>query len=165
MRFVLGAILLVLSGFGGVVKGQDLTGQWTGSATTEGQNHKLVLSITEGDSSFAGVLHWYTPETRTIRHIVVSGRFFARDSTLTIREDSGVTGPPGETQAPPGGFYILFYHRIVGRRDILEGQWHAGDDYTGRYDLTIRLQKKAPPFIPIPVITPVHKSDTLDAKR
>src|ERR1700744_96393 len=106
--------LCVLLGFCWEAKGQDLTGQWTGTAMADGQDHKLVLSITEGDSSFAGVLHWYTPETRTIRHIVVSGRFFARDSTLTIREDSGVTGPPGETQAPPGGFYILFYHRIVG---------------------------------------------------
>ena len=158
MRVVL-AILCVLAGFGGVVKGQDLTGQWTGSATAEGQNHKLVLSITEGDSSFAGVLHWYTPETRTIRHILISGRFYARDSTLSIREDSGVA------QGPPGGFYILFFRRTAGRRDMLEGQWHAGDDYTGRYDLTIRLQKKTTPFIPMPVVTPVHKSDTLNVRR
>jgi hypothetical protein len=152
-------ILLVLLGVGGEVRGQDLTGQWTGSAISEGQNHKLVLSITEGDSSFAGVLHWYTPETRTIRHIVVSGRFYARDSTLSIREDSGVA------QGPPGGFYILFYRRTAGRKDMLEGQWHGGDDFTGRYDLTIRLQKKTPPFIPIPVATPVHKSDTLNIRR
>jgi hypothetical protein len=152
-------ILLVLLGYGEVVRGQDLTGQWTGSATSEGQNHKLVLSITEGDSSFAGVLHWYTPETRTIRHIVVSGRFYARDSTLSIREDSGVA------QGPPGGFYILFYRRTAGRRDMLEGQWHGGDEFTGRYDLTIRLQKKTPPFMPIPVATPIHKSDTLNVRR
>ena len=165
MRFVLGAILCVLAGFGGVVKGQDLTGQWTGSAMAEGQNHKLVLSITEGDSSFAGVLHWYTPETRTIRHIVVSGRFYGRDSTLTIREDSGVATNGVAEGGPPGGFYILFYRRTAGRRDMLEGQWHGGDDYTGRYDLTIRLEKKAPPFIPLPVVKPVHKSDTLDVRR
>src|ERR1700722_8836518 len=145
-------ILLVLLGYGWEVKGQDLTGQWTGSATAEGQNHKLVLSITEGDSSFAGMLHWYTPETRTIRHIVVSGRFYARDSTLSIREDSGVA----QGQGPPGGFYILFYRRTAGRRDMLEGQWHGGDDYTGRYDLTIRLEKKSPPFIPLPVLKPIH---------
>src|ERR1700730_3231242 len=120
-------ILLVLLGYGWGVKGQDLTGQWTGSATAEGQNHKLVLSITEGDSAFAGVLHWYTPETRTIRHIVISGRFYGRDSTLTIREDSAVAphgGAPvgvashGVAQGgPPGGFYILFYRRQAGRRD------------------------------------------------
>jgi hypothetical protein len=158
MRAVL-AFLLVLLGVGGEVRGQDLTGQWTGSAISEGQNHKLVLSITEGDSSFAGVLHWYTPETRTIRHIVVSGRFYARDSTLSIREDSGVA------QGPPGGFYILFYRRTAGRKDMLEGQWHGGDDFTGRYDLTIQLQKKTPPFIPIPVATPLHKSDTLNIRR
>ena len=161
MRFVL-AILCVLTGFGWEVKGQDLTGQWTGTATDKAteQNHKLVLSITEGDSTFGGVLHWYTPETRTIRHIVVSGRFYGRDSTLTIREDSGAM------QGPPGGFYILFYRRTAGRRDILEGHWHAGDAYTGQYDLTIRLEKKAPPFIPLPVIKPpVRKHDTLDIKR
>ena len=154
-------ILLVLLGVGGMVKGQDLSGQWTGSATTEGQTHKLVLSITEGDSSFAGMLHWYTPETQTIRHIVVSGRFYARDSTLSVREDSGVA------QGPPGGFYILFYRRTAGRRDVLEGQWHAGDDYTGRYYLTIRLEKKSTPFIPLPVIKPVihKKKDSTDANR
>src|ERR1700722_4800716 len=153
-------ILLVLLGYGWEVKGQDLTGQWTGSATAQGQNHKLVLSITEGDSSFAGLLHWYTPETRTIRHIVVSGRFYARDSTLSIREDSGVA------QGPPGGFYILFYRRTAGRRDMLEGQWHGGDDYTGRYDLTIRLEKKSQPFIPLPVLKPIiHKKDSSDAIR
>jgi hypothetical protein len=168
MRFVLVVILCVLTGFGAEVKGQDLTGQWTGTATDKAteQNHKLVLSITEGDSAFAGVLHWYTPETRTIRHIVVSGRFYGRDSTLTIREDSGVATHGVAEVGPPGGFYILFYRRTAGRRDILEGQWHAGDDYTGRYDLTIRLEKKAPPFIPLPVIKPpAHKSDTLDIRR
>jgi hypothetical protein len=147
------------------VQGQDLTGQWTGSATADGQIHKLVLSITEADSSFAGVLHWYTPETRTIRHIVVSGRFYARDSTLTLREDSGVASNSAEVSRPPGGFYMLIYYRTAGRRDRLEGEWHMGDEFIGRYNLTIRLEKKAPPFIPLPVIKPVHKSDTLDTKR
>lgn len=173
MRSLL-VILLVLLGFCWGVRGQDLTGQWTGSATAEGQNHKLVLSITEADSSFAGVLHWYTPETRTIRHIVVSGRFYSRDSTLTLREDSGVTSNSGAAGAspdgaqagrPPGGFYLLVYYRTAGRRDRLEGEWHMGDEFTGRYSLTIHLEKKAPPFIPLPVIKPVHKSDTLDTKR
>jgi hypothetical protein len=165
MRALLAVILLVLSGFCLEAKGQDLTGQWTGSAMAEGQDHKLVLSITEGDSSFAGVLHWYTPSTRTIRHIIVSGRFYGRDSSVTIREDSGVASN-GETVArPPGGFYMLIYRRMAGRRDRLEGEWHMGDEFTGRYDLTIRLEKKAPPFIPLPVIKPVHKSDTPDLKR
>jgi hypothetical protein len=144
-------ILWMLLGWG--ARGQDLTGQWTGSATAEGQNHRLVLSITEGDSSFAGMLHWYTPETRTIRHIVISGRFYARDSTLSVREDSGAV----QGQGPPGGFYILFYRRTAGRRDMLEGQWHGGDNYTGRYDLTIRLEKKSTPFIPLPVLKPIHR--------
>jgi hypothetical protein len=164
MRFVLGLCVFLI--FGREAKGQDLTGQWTGTATAEQQNHKIVLSITEGDSSFAGVLHWYTPETRTIRHIVVSGRFYGRDSTLTIREDSGTASNGVAAGGPPGGFYILFYRRNAGRRDILEGQWHAGDDYTGKYDLTIRLEKKAPPFIPIPVIKPpARKHDSLDSRR
>lgn len=158
------AVLFLLTGYG-KVRGQDLTGQWTGTAMAEGQNHKLVLSITEGDSSFAGVLHWYTPETRTIRHIIVSGRFYGRDSTLSIREDSGVAPRGVAGGGPPGGFYILFYRRTAGRRDVLEGQWHGGDEFTGRYDLTIRLEKKAPPFIPLPIVKPVHKNDSIDTKR
>src|ERR1700761_1651828 len=106
VRLLLVALLLMSFAFGWEAKGQDLSGQWTGSATAEGQNHKLVLSITEGDSSFAGMLHWYTPETRTIRHIVVSGRFYGRDSTLSIREDSGVASTGVAAGGPPGGFYI-----------------------------------------------------------
>lgn len=184
MRSLL-VILCVVLGLGGEVKGQDLTGQWTGTAMAEGQNHKLVLSITETDSSFAGVLHWYTPATRTIRHIIVRGRFYAHDSTLTIRWDStvasngmateGVASRGGASRSvatedasvegPPGGFYSLTYRRTPGRRDRLEGEWHIGDEFTGRFDLTIRLEKKAPPFIPLPVIKPLHKSDTLDVKR
>src|ERR1700761_1799434 len=91
MRCLL-AILLLLSGFGGRLQAQDLTGQWTGTATDSrtATKHKLVLSITEGDSSFGGVLHWYSPETHYIRHIVVSGRFYGKDSILTIREDSTI---------------------------------------------------------------------------
>jgi len=179
MRSLL-VILCVVLGLGGVVKGQDLTGQWTGTAMAEGQDHKLVLSITETDSSFAGVLHWYTPATRTIRHIIVRGRFYVHDSALTIRWDSavasngvategaashGVAADGGSVQGPPGGFYTLTYHRTPGRRDRLEGEWHIGDEFTGRFELAIRLEKKAPPFIPLPVIKPAHKSDTLDVKR
>ncbi len=170
--------LLLLSGYGWEVKGQDLTGQWTGTATDQGSQRmqKLVLSITEGDSAFGGVLHWYSPETQTIRHIIVSGRFFGRDSILTIREDStqrnGVDGSrqdpfgAGGSDHPPGGFYILFYRRTAGRRDMLQGHWQATDEWTGKAgDLTIRLEKKAPPFIPIPVIKPPppHK-DSADTR-
>ena len=164
MRSLL-VILCVVLGLGGEVKGQDLTGQWTGNAMAEGQNHKLVLSITETDSSFAGVLHWYTPATRTIRHIVVRGRFYGHDSTLTIREDSTVAANGATRVNPPGGFYTLTYHRTPGRRDRLEGEWHIGDEFTGHFYLAIQLEKKAPPFIPLPVIKPVHKSDTLDVRR
>jgi hypothetical protein len=196
MRAVL-AILLVFLGYGWEVKGQDLTGQWTGEATdaASGTIQKLVLSITEGDSSFGGVLHWYSPETQTIRHILVSGRFFGRDSILTIREDSsagaaasggavgagavgGDGGAPGvvgggsigagAAQGPPGGFYILFYRRTAGRRDMLEGHWHTATGRTGNAaELTIRLEKKSPPFIPLPVFKPIihKKKDSTDASR
>src|ERR1700744_2531611 len=165
MRFLL--VILLLSGYGWEVKGQDLTGQWTGTATdrVSENKQKLVLSITEGDSSFGGVLHWYSPETQTIRHILVSGRFFGRDSILTIREDSSrsngaegstasgvgrgvdsgtaASGLQRGTAGPPGGFYILFYRRTAGHRDMLEGHWHTSDNWTGREgDLTISLEKK-----------------------
>src|SRR5580698_3869414 len=111
-------ILLVLSGFGWRASAQDLTGQWTGTATgkTSDNKQKLVLSITEGDSSFGGVLHWFSPETQTIRHIIVSGRFYGKDSILTIRQDSTVDIEEGRTGGPPGGFYILFYRRTAGRK-------------------------------------------------
>jgi hypothetical protein len=170
MRFkAVMAILLLLSGYGWEVKGQDLTGQWTGTATDQSQKtQKLVLSITEGDSAFGGVLHWYSPETQTIRHIIVSGRFFGRDSILTIREDSTKTGnPAGAGLLPPGGFYILFYRRMAGRRDMLQGHWQATDEWTGKAgDLTIRLEKKAPPFIPIPVVKPPHPTkDSADTRQ
>lgn len=183
MRSVL-AILLLLSGYGWEAKGQDLTGQWTGTATDQSQKtQKLVLSITEGDSAFGGVLHWYSPETQTIRHIIVSGRFFGRDSILTIREDSTKTNDPtGAGQIPPGsnaaanpttphdplgGFYILFYRRTAGRRDMLQGHWQATNEWTGKAgDLTIRLEKKAPPFIPIPVVKPPHPTkDSADTRQ
>src|ERR1700743_1361677 len=118
-------LLLLLSEMGMGLRAQDLTGQWAGTATDSksGSKHKLVLSITEGDSSFGGVLHWYSPETQYIRHIVVSGRFYGKDSILTIKEDSTINsaveggdpfrnaGLSSAEKVPPSGFYILFYRR------------------------------------------------------
>jgi hypothetical protein len=166
------AVLLMLTGFVGESGAQDLTGQWTGAATDmqSERRHRLVLSINqgEGDSSFGGVLHWYIPETQTIRHIVVSGRFYAKDSILTIREDSAGSeiGSPNASGTLHEGFYLLFYHRTVGRRDMLEGAWHGAGQWMGNAgDLTIRLEKKAPPFIPMPVAKPVHKKkDSAETK-
>ena len=161
------AILLVLSGYGWEVRAQDLTGQWTGTATdnTSQRKQKLVLSIHEGDSAFGGVLHWYSPETQTIRHIIVSGRFYGRDSILTIREDSTMNIEEGRAGGPPAGFYILFYRRTAGRRDQLEGHWRAAGGWTGSSDeLTIRLEKKAPAFLPLPVVKP-KKKDSADNKQ
>ena len=93
-------MLVLSSGIGWRLQAQDLTGQWTGTATDNGsgRKQKIVLTITEGDSAVAGVLHWYFPETQYIRHLVVRGHFYARDSVLTILEDSA-----GGMGAEPGG--------------------------------------------------------------
>lgn len=160
-------ILLLMSGSGGVVRAQDLTGQWTGTATgaRPDSKQKLVLSITEGDSAFGGVLHWYSPETQTIRHIIVSGRFYGKDSILTIREDSTINIEEGRAGGPPGGFYILFYRRTAGRRDQLEGHWRGTGGWMGTTDeLSIRLEKKAPPFIPV-LVTKPKKKDSADSRQ
>jgi hypothetical protein len=156
-------ILLAISGWGIEGRAQDLTGQWTGTASgqTPESKQKLVLSITEGDSAFGGVLHWYSPETQTIRHIIVSGRFYGKDSILTIREDSTINIEEGRAGGPPGGFYILFYRRTAGRRDQLEGHWRGTGGWMGTSEeLTIRLEKKAPPFIPVLVTHPKKKDST-----
>ncbi|HVS98466.1 MAG TPA: hypothetical protein VHE54_18365 [Puia sp.] len=185
------AILLMMGASVRGVRAQDLTGQWTGTATDKASDRKqkLVLSITEGDSAFGGVLHWYSPETQTIRHIIVSGRFYGKDSILTVREDStrqyviGYTrsndpaaaqrtaapkdnsGQSAGTKGPPGGFYVLFYRRTAGRRDMLEGHWQAGyQGMTKTGDWTIRLEKKAPPFIPLPVAKN-KKKDSADLRQ
>ena len=145
------------------MQAQDLTGQWTGTATDAGseRKQKISLTITESDSAVAGVLHWYFPETQYIRHLVISGRFYGKDSVLTIREDSVMgTGGAAAAGMPGGGdsaggmgaarsagsFYVLYYRRTAGHKDVLEGHWD---------DLTIRLEKKAPPFIPLAL--PIHK--------
>jgi hypothetical protein len=168
------AILLLFSGVVNKAKGQDLTGQWTGTATDKAteRKQKLVLSITEGDSAIGGVLHWYAPESLTIRHVIVSGRFYKKDSILTVREDSARelvagTTPVNSAKGPPGGFYVLFYRRVAGRKDMLEGHWESkypGATKTG--DWSIQLEKKAPPFIPMPVAKNTHKkNDSADARQ
>ena len=182
MRFLL-AILLLLPWPGWTLRAQDLTGQWTGSATNNlsDKKQKLVLTIASGDSSFGGVLHWYVPETHTIRHLVVSGRYYGKDSILSIREDSvrgdrtmapwaevdaadGRAGSGDRTEAGPArgarSFYILYYKRI-GHKEVLEGNWKdpSGNDQKGG-GLVIRLEKKAPPFIPVVTITHKKKDST-----
>ncbi len=181
MRSLLAILLLLLSsGIGRSLQAQDMTGQWTGTATDSksDRKQKLVLSITEGDSSFGGVLHWYSPETQYIRHIIVSGRFYGKDSILTIREDSTINsamegGDPFRSPAdvssadkgPAPGFYILFYRRTAGRRDILKGHWGFTNPQTGKSgDLEIWLEKKAPPFIPL-VLPPHPKKDSTLSKQ
>ena len=175
MRWFL-AILLWGCGYAYTAEAQDLTGQWTGEVTNTDRVQKLVLNIASGDSSFGGVLHWYFPGSHYIRHIVINGRFFGKDSILTVREDTSTGGrPEGATDhaneeraigQPPGGFYILYYKRI-GHRDILEGHWRNPDKSSrGKYpDMAIRLEKKIPPFIPVLVVPPHKKKDSTLQKQ
>jgi hypothetical protein len=160
MRSFLAILLWLLSlGVGRGLQAQDLSGQWTGTASDVGSDskQKIVLTITEGDSAIAGVLHWYIPETQYVRHLIVSGRFYGRDSVLTIREDSADDAALG--------FHVLYYRRTPGRRDMLEGHWTtAPDKRTGKgADLTISLEKKAPPFIPFAF--PKKKKDSAQLKN
>jgi len=169
-------LLMILWWAGGLAltaEAQDLTGQWTGEVVNTDRRQKLVLTISSGDSSFGGVLHWYFPESHYIRHILISGRFYGKDSILTIREDTatggGPEGPParlGEETRPPGGFYILYYKR-VGRRDLLEGHWRNPDkNSVSKFpDLSIRLEKKIPPVIPPIIIPPRNKHDSALTKQ
>jgi hypothetical protein len=95
----------------------------------------------------------------------VSGRFYGKDSILTIREDSTINVEEGRAGGPPGGFYILFYRRTAGRRDELEGHWRRTGGWMGTSeDLTIRLEKKAPPFIPV-LMTKPKKKDSTESKK
>jgi hypothetical protein len=185
MRWLL---VILLCGWGLTGQAQDLTGQWTGDVTSSlsDQRQKLVLTITSADSSFGGMLHWYFPESHYIRHLVVSGRYYGRDSILTIREDSvtvnrpeggknniiiaGLSGEQTPSDVadqqkamgrPPGGFYVLYYKRI-NHKDILEGHWQStAHNSTGKLPgLSIRLEKKAPPFIPVAITTHKKKDST-----
>jgi hypothetical protein len=134
-------LLLVV---GRELRAQDLSGQWTGTASNDGSDskQKIVLTITESDSAIAGVLHWYSPETQYVRHLIVSGRFYGKDSVMTIHEDSASDAAMG--------FHVLYYRRTPGRRDVLEGHWETatGPQFGKSADLAIRLEKKAQPFIP-----------------
>jgi hypothetical protein len=159
MRSLLAILLWVLSlGIGRGLQAQDLSGQWTGTATDNGSDtkHKIVLTITESDSAIAGVLHWYSPEAQYIRHLIISGRFYGRDSVLTIREDSA--------DDATAGFHVLYYRRSPGRRDRLEGYWAtaSGPQSAKAGNLAIRLEKKAPPFIPFTL--PKKKKDSAQLK-
>jgi hypothetical protein len=172
MRSLLAILLLSASVY--ELRAQDLTGQWTGSATDNlsEKKQKLVLTITEADSAVGGVLHWYFPDNQYISHLIVSGRFYRRDSVLTIREDSiigqgaaagskdGMTRPSEEaTSNQADGFYVLYYRRTTAHKDVLEGHWRNPRSSHGDKDenLTIRLEKKAPPFIPVPVVAASRK--------
>jgi hypothetical protein len=173
MRSLLAILLLLSSVMGGGLRAQDLTGQWAGTATGDGSDthQKIVLTITESDSTIAGVLHCYFPETQYIRHIIISGRFYGKDSVLTIREDSAMAAAMGDSGHAGSGFHVLYYRRVPGRRDELEGHWEnaaglqnaAGSGGGEVGSMAIRLEKKAPPFIPV-VILPRKKKDSAQLK-
>ena len=65
----------------------------------------------------------------------------------------------GMAGAGVAGFHVLYYRRMPGRRDVLEGHWAAvaGPPSGKATGLAIRLEKKTPPFIPIPSVSPSHK--------
>jgi len=159
MRSLPAILLWVLSlSIGRGLQAQDLSGQWTGTASENGSDtkQKIVLTITESDSAIAGVLHWYSPEAQYVRHLIVSGRFYGRDSVLTNREDSADDAATG--------FQVLYYRRSPDRRDLLEGYWNttSGPQSAKSGSLAIRLEKKAPPFIPFAL--PKKKKDSAQFK-
>lgn len=179
MRFVL--VICCLMRLGSVCKAQDLRGQWTGGSTDDlsDKKQKLVLNIASGDSLFGGVLHWYYPETQTIRHFFISGLYHAKDSILFLLENGVTSSQAGyparssEDQASPAdssadmgrGIFVLHYKRIA-HKELLEGHWRdpgKNDEQAGG-GLTIRLEKKGPPFIPLPPIIR-KKKDSAQQKQ
>jgi hypothetical protein len=169
--FVL-AILFLLPGAEFAANAQDLTGQWTGASTNSlsEKKQKIVLNIASGDSVFAGVLHWYYPETQYFRNFIVRGQFHAKDSTLSIREDSLADRESEEGAEAGKGPYILYYRRS-GHKEVLEGHWilpasaKPGNSDEPGQTLTIRLEKKAPAFIPLPPFPPHKKKDSAQQKQ
>ena len=67
---------------------------------------------------------------------------------------------------PEAGFHVLYYRRTAGHRDILDGHyWSADGLEAGKaYELAIRLEKKAPPFIPV-ALPPRKKKDSVQLKQ
>ncbi len=170
-------VILCLAGLGSIGKAQDLRGQWTGGSTDNlsDKKQKLVLNIASGDSLFGGVLHWYYPETQTIRHFFISGLYHAKDSILFLLENgstssqagypvrtSGQASSPEDSAAGPGkGIFVLHYKRVA-HKEVLEGHWRDPDknDKEPGSGMTIRLEKKGPPFIPLPPIAHKKKDST-----
>src|SRR5882724_244282 len=171
MRFLL-AILFLLPGAGWSLRAQDLTGQWTGGSADNlsEKKQKIVLNIAAGDYLFGGVLHWYFPETQLIRHYMVGGRFHSRDSVLSFMEDSvagdrlSIPGPVDRKEPGLSGIYTLRYKRM-NHKEVLEGHWSSPvkDNAGNSLGMSIRLEKKAPPFIPF-VPLPHKKKDSAQQK-
>ena len=74
--------------------------------------------------------------------------------------------PGGGAVNPEAGFHVLYYRRTAAHRDVLEGHyWSADGLEAGKaYELAIRLEKKAPPFIPV-ALPPRKKKDSAQLKQ
>jgi len=165
MRVVL-VILLLMQGVEFTAKAQDLTGQWTGVSTDNISEirHKIVLNIASGDTLFGGVLHWYYPATQFFRNFIVRGQYHAKDSALSIREDSLDNSNVDNEADGAGGPYVLYYKRS-GHKEVLEGHWTRTNLHSGDEVVHIRLEKKAPTFIPVPPQNAHKKKDSVRSKE
>jgi len=157
MRFLL-AILFLLPGAEQSLRAQDLKGQWTGAATDDlsDKKEKLVLNMAAADSSFGGVLHWYDQDAGLFRFSIVSGWYHSQDSTLSLWEDSA---------SVKGRSSWLFRYKRTNHKEILESHWNEGGGSGEQArKMTIRLEKKATPFIPLPPL-PKKKKDSAQQKQ
>ncbi|MDP4147821.1 MAG: hypothetical protein Q8943_00285 [Bacteroidota bacterium] len=179
-------LLFLLAGGGSASKAQSLKGQWTGgpAGNLTDNKEKAVMNIASEDSLFGGVLHWYDPETQTVRHYLIGGLYHARDSILMIFQEgatinragypspfsdeargnvpaAATTGASNPYDTPAGKGIFIFHYKRVGHNEVLDGQWWKADPGGNlSQSVAIRLEKKAPPFIPVAPL-PRKKMDTV----
>jgi hypothetical protein len=184
-------VLLFLLAWGGTaLTAQSLKGQWTGGPTGNlpDNKQKAVLNIASEDSLFGGVLHWYDPETQTVRHYLIGGLYHARDSILMVFQEGTTSNRAGyptpfsdEARANPppvaamgavnpfdtstGKGIFIFHYKHVGHNEVLDGQWWRAE-VGGKLSqsVTVRLEKKAPPFIPVAPL-PRNKKDSAQQRQ
>ena len=151
-------LLWLLSGFGQGLQAQDLRWTMDGDCFRQRVGHETKNCLNDHGKRFGYCRRaaLVFPHTQYIRHLIISGRFYGKDSVLTIREDSASDAA--------AGFHVLYYRRTPGRRDMLEGHWAtaSGPQAAKPVDLAIQLEKKAPPFIPFAL--PKKKKDSAQLK-
>jgi hypothetical protein len=83
---------------------------------------------------------------------------------MSLIEDSLVSGQEGAA-GDPAAIYFLRYKR-GGRQEVLEGRMSRRGKLNGdgSISMTIRLEKKAPPFIPF-IALPKKKRDSVQQKQ